>query len=106
MVDDQTNLAHNLVKHVGFTQTPFVEGSVVTQKKSAHNTTQDIEHLMILVMTEMLSMYDWPTASLTGSAAHDFLLSKGHKQGKSAISRLKMDIDDKLRDNLIESNQE
>lgn len=56
-------------------------------------------------MTEMLPIYDRTTATLTGSAIQEFLTSKGHILGKTGISRMKMDTDDRLRGDLVESYQ-
>ncbi|ETI51781.1 hypothetical protein L914_04777 [Phytophthora nicotianae] len=42
---------------------------------------------------------------VAGSAIPEFLISKGRKLGKTGISRMKMDIDGRLRGDLVESYQ-
>ncbi|KAG2826834.1 hypothetical protein PC118_g9123 [Phytophthora cactorum] len=69
------------------------------------NTTQELQRMTTLVMTDMLQMHNRTTTTLTGAAIHRFLLGKGFNLVRSAISRMKLDIEDRLRGDIVDSYQ-
>ncbi|ETL98399.1 hypothetical protein L917_04516 [Phytophthora nicotianae] len=69
------------------------------------NTTQELQQMMTWVMTELLPMHNRTTDTLTGAVISKFLLGKGFTLGRSAISRMKLDIEDHLRGDITESYQ-
>ncbi|ETM98369.1 hypothetical protein PPTG_19585 [Phytophthora nicotianae INRA-310] len=93
----KANFAHNHAKDVGFTRTPCVEGAIPRPLTAIWNTTQDIQHLTTLVMRDLLPMHARSTTSLDGRSIREFLKSRRFTISSSAISRMKMDIDDRLR---------
>ncbi|OWZ07243.1 hypothetical protein PHMEG_00020386 [Phytophthora megakarya] len=56
-------------------------------------------------MREMLPTHARSTDSLDGKAIREFLKSHGYDVQSSAISRMKIDIDDRLRGDVVESYQ-
>ncbi|KAE8967337.1 hypothetical protein PR001_g28134 [Phytophthora rubi] len=101
----KVNFAHNHKKNVGFSHVPCVEGSLSRPARAQRNTTQEVERLTLLVMKEMLPLHNRSIATLTGKAIKNFLVSRGFHLGKSTISRMRQDIDDRLHGDLVESYQ-
>ncbi|ETP49673.1 hypothetical protein F442_04871 [Phytophthora nicotianae P10297] len=101
----KANFCHNHAKFVGFSRVTFVEGTVPRADTAMRNTTQELQQMMTWVMTELLPMHNRTTDTLTGAVISKFLLGKGFTLGRSAISRMKLDIEDHLRGDITESYQ-
>ncbi|KAJ8552554.1 hypothetical protein ON010_g9992 [Phytophthora cinnamomi] len=91
----KANFSHNHVMFVGLTSARCVKGSVQGAENALRNTTQQTEEIISLVETKMLPAHDRSTATLTGTAISTFLRSKGLGVSRTAISRIKIQIDDK-----------
>ncbi|RAW23671.1 hypothetical protein PC110_g19901 [Phytophthora cactorum] len=101
----KANFAHSHVKYIGLTEVPCVEGSITRPDWAKRNTTQEVEKLTALVESEMLPAHNSSTVSLTGKAIQTFLRSKGADVSRSRVSRMKLEIDNRLQGDLVESYQ-
>ncbi|KAJ8514438.1 hypothetical protein ON010_g18676 [Phytophthora cinnamomi] len=96
---------HNYVVFVGSTSAPCVEGLVQVTEKALQNATQQTAEIVSLVETEMLPAHDRSTATMTGTTISTFLRCKGLSVSRTAIFRIKMQIDDKLHEDRQDSYQ-
>ncbi|KAF1788102.1 hypothetical protein GQ600_18713 [Phytophthora cactorum] len=101
----KANFAHNHVKYIGFTEVPCVEGTITRPDRAKRNTTQEVEKLTALVESKMLPAHNRSAVSLTGKAIQTFLKSKGADVSRSAVSRMKLEIDNRLHGDLVESTK-
>lgn len=101
----KANFAHNHTRGVGFTRTPCVEGTIPHPTNALRNTTQDVQSLTTLIVTDLLPLHGHSTANLSGATIGAFFKSRGFDVCRSAISRMKADIDERLRGDIVESYQ-
>jgi hypothetical protein len=101
----KANLAHNHVKHIGFTTAPRADGRLPMPAKSLRNTAQELDKLTTIVGEEMLSAHHCSTASMSGKAVQSLLKDKGVDVSLSTVSRIKAAIDRELKGDVRMSYQ-
>ncbi|KAE9128648.1 hypothetical protein PF010_g4432 [Phytophthora fragariae] len=98
-------LAHDHFRHGGFQGDTFVDGGLANDL--SRQRLRDVPYRVMrgVVEREMLPSYSGTWASVTGRSITDFLMAKGMHTNRTTASKIKRDLLESLRDDVIESYQ-